>query len=279
MKHTSLFFLLVALGTAHGQEIAPGIPDELKASYHDWAKKKWNTSEAPFTKARKEMEAKVAAAKNSNALAALSRQLQQAYERKPLDRVALYRWAYASNEAQKETATILEQRFLSYPLLKRLHKVGLPPNYETMHLRFLIEVREEKSVRFLGLAERLLQRKPDDYPVKVFYARILAGDHSTRASRKRGLVYALRFAKEHPNDYRAYRVLSQAYSGQWTSGDDLSAIYKDTAAIQRYLQLRPNTPDAAEDRKDMAGLIRVNHIYAEKIRKGEWKPDPRPDKP
>ena len=256
--------------------LPPSIPDSLKAPSYAWAKQPWNTDEKPYIQARAEVENKARQTKN---WAQLSRQLQNDFKQNSQNRVALYRWAYANNEAQKQIAGNVERRNFARPLLQQLRKSGLPSNYQTARLHFFLEARGHYPLALKSLGERLLKRNPTDDLVQFYYARILTHDYLTRSGRKRALDYATQFASAHPNDFKSYIVLAQAYSWQWLSGDDLSAVKKEIAAQRKYLQLRPDTPRSAGARKTMEEQIRVNQKYEAMIAKGEFKPDPILNKP
>lgn len=206
---------------------------------HAWVYQKWTGNDAPYAAARSQVEHDFAVSVEPQDLLA---RYKTAAQRQPNNALAQFTWAYGVRLADRSPAFHIQDRgeFLDAANVA-LSEASSPHTYNYDRLRFLLWIQEgagAASHHLEGIAYRLLQKAPNDYPVLVGLSLIYTQNRD-RVAQKKGYALIQKMMKMYPNRPDAYDLLGCWYYTQYMFYGNIPDYHQAMAYYQKALGMYP----------------------------------------
>lgn len=203
-----------------------------------WTTEEWTGDDAPFAKIRDEVKE----VKDKGKLdKAYLRKLEEDANQKPEDAKSQFRWGYAMFEAPYAGINLHSGPYSDYySVVRALGRPKSPQSYLYARLRFILMSMEYQYAPLKKLGIRLLERNPEDTPVKSYLIPYL-GDLRDTEERKLALKYIQELIAKHPQWAGAYALLGSYYQTSILRYKEIAAADKSIAAYQKYISLLPKS--------------------------------------
>lgn len=244
-------------------------PQRLEITDYKWTSEQWTSDDRPYVKLRSNIDASIARIKsNQKQLAAMVNHYKKVAQRKPLDPLSQFGWAYAMFESSRVQYSgdqrWYEPRAVSLAMAKPLS----PRSYQYDRLRFVVTNLWFNLPKLKPLGFRLMRRNPNDLAVKFQMARLLAAQSTTLAEKQQSVRYAEEYARVRPNTLQAYSILNLTYWLLFNLSQNVSDLDKAIEAGQKALNLLPsNSQRRAEAEALVRQIQRQKQRHLEKVGK------------
>lgn len=256
MKHTyshcfstvALSIIIGAVAYAQSQQSDVVIGDAVSAGSlrpehfsWKWTTEQWTGSDVPFAKIRQEVK-EVRTKGNLNK--AYLKKLEEAANQRSDDAETQFRWGYAMLEAPYAGINLKSGPYSDYySVVRALGRPKSPHSYLYARLRFVLMSLEYEYAPLKNLGIRLLNRNPEDTPVKTYLISYLS-DLGDVEERKLALKYAQQLVSKYPRWAGAYSILGSYYQTSFLRYDEIDAANKSIAAYQKFISLLPKSDQA-----------------------------------
>ncbi len=230
------------LAAARYQEYAPSDPvgeKTIAENASSWRHETWGGDDGPYQKARREIDAAVAAGTSPMHLA---RQYEAQADQNPKAPLDQFRWGYALWRTFTPTSTSAEKGTNKPGAFYSLAKIESPNTYNYARLRYLLSYQ---SGDLTALGERLIQRDNQDVQVKAH----LALDYTTPGSKpytlevkRRGIQLSEELIQSDPKYPQYHAILAEEYiTSYYVNGHHRQDAAAAVVALKEYLTLaKPN---------------------------------------
>lgn len=225
-----------------------------------WAKEPWTGDDAPYQRIQQDDDASLA---EDQSVSSLLEQASVSARQNPTDPQAQFRWSYLAQQVILAQPPSYDPDEANEAIGMVLARADYPKTYRYARLRFLV-TREEPDLTALG--ERLLQRDPNDAPVKYRLSEDYSALFSERSQqthevdpklKQRALSLAEQLIAANPSNFHYHGALAAVYASSWTDHKNPEDAVKAIAAYQEFLRLA--SPDYS--RQQCQSIVAVLQEY------------------
>ena len=212
---------------------------EVKALTNDaWVYEQWTGDDGPYAAARLNIDHALA---TTPPQALVARYAAHAKSR-PNDPLAQFSWAYTVHDAIKSASfPAQDAENTRFAAQLALAEAPFPRTYNYARLRYLIWIQGGGGgpSHFLkGMAYRLLQKDPNDFPVLSGLIQIYSANHD-KAAQQQGYALIQKTIKKYPGNPQVYDLLGGWYYFQYLSYHNPSDYRSAMASYQKALGMYP----------------------------------------
>ena len=210
----------------------------------EWTSEPWTGDDTPYQKIERDTDKALA---SSWSIGNLLQQSSALAQQKPTDPQAQFRWSYMARQVIRAQPNA----YFSYPAIQAisvvLARAASPKTYSYARLRFLVSDQDPDATE---LGERLLQRDPNDIPVKYYLSNDYSALFSERSQRnrdhdvdpqlkQRALTLIEQTIAANPSDPDYRSALAAVYVSSWCDKKNPQDATNAIAAYRQYLNLAP----------------------------------------
>lgn len=204
MKHLLLSISFLTLSLCLSAKENPTIEWE-------WARRAWKGNDKPFITLRHDINKQADDGKLTDEVVA---KWKAAYQKNLANENALFRWAFSAYRREWDKPTKDAQRLRGVlEGFQTIEHVKHTSTYNFVRLKFLIMAPQTLSHELLPVGKRLLEKRPDDYYVKLCVAEMLYYSVPAEWSLKQRYIAELR--KQNPTGWKPKDILADVYYNKW----------------------------------------------------------------
>ena len=211
-----------------------------------WMKEAWNGNNAPYMKARKELDPIRNANKNRPVLL---QKVRDQYNHNPKDSLALFRWAYV---AYWSPSTLKESE--RYDILRAFDRAPSPHVYEYTRSRFLFQSKASLDPKLKEAGARLIEHDPTDRVNFLCQAIVLSCSDSLD-DRKMAVEYAVALYNESPRNPTYASTAGSTYLDLWDKTKNVKDAETAIKYFQAYLKIASPTDNYISEAKRFIKII------------------------
>ena len=204
-----------------------------------WANEPWTGDDAPYRRIQQEVDASLAGYQSVSSLLEKS---SVSARQNPTDPQAQFRWGYLVSQVILAQPRSYEPSEANVAIVRVLARADYPRTYRYARLRFLV-TRQAEDLTALG--ERLLQRDPNDAPVKDRLSEDYSALFSERSQqthevdpklKQRALSLVKQLIAASPSNPDYHCALAAVYVSSFSDRKNPEDAAKALAAYQDYLK-------------------------------------------
>lgn len=211
----------------------------------EWASEPWTGDDRPYQGIERDADKALA---SSWSVGNLLEQTSLLAKQKPNDPQAQFRWSYIAWQVVQAQPKSYDWSSATQAISVVLAHGISPKTYSYARLRFLL-TRQDPDMT--GLGERLLQRNPNDVPVKYHLSDSYSALFSERSQRshnhqvdpqlkQRALTLAEQVIAADPSNPSYRSALAAVYVASWADNNNPEDASNAIAAYKQYLKLAPD---------------------------------------
>lgn len=204
-----------------------------------WANKPWTGNDAPYAAARAEIEQAFARGTKPETLVS---QYETTAKRQPNNPLAQFSWGYALRLACKTPgyARATDQNYLNF-VNTAIAEAPSANTYNYDRLRYLLWMQQGGGMAshyLKNLSVRLLQKDPQDFPIRMGQALIYT-ESDNQAERRHGYALIQGLIKQYPTKPELYDTLAGWYDWEFTHKHNKTDYDNAIAYYQKAMSMYP----------------------------------------